>query len=705
VCSHPSQHIGVARGPVPSGRARLYDRNRVGADMDETATSRTAAAGYVGRLGRDTLIYVGGTSAVLVFGFVQVAVLTHFLDPSIYGTLGLYLVFASFLTIFYSLWTVTGTLMLVFGAAGDVDDGGDGGDVVDDSARDLSLTRGGRQRLLTTGVMLTVAAGIVGTGVLWLTASTVGHALVGDAYTRTALMLAGLSGASGAVWRLVTNVPRLERRPLAFAVLHNLRPTLVLGLSIPLVATGHGLDGALLGTTLGTAAAVVVAVAVSRRSYSLRFGLADIRSLVTRGAPSIVKRANFYVPVVVSHWIVHNGDVFFLSRFASHADVGLYRLAGRFSALSSYFVGGFMMSQPPLERSSLFKGTYARHGEPAVKGLVVRYYVVLGLALVLALSLAADALIRLAPASYHSAAPLIPVIAFGLLCYGGFTVLVRAAQIPNKRRAYPVLSMLAAVTFIVAAPALISVLGAYGAALAIIVAMTPAIGVYAFLVLRVTDHMPFHLRAMTLALVSAAGCLAFGIIVAPLAGPAAPAVDAAAFIAYPVLMLATGAVPRAHLEPALVLARRLVVRTGSRTEVITRLEKLDPATEATLELALRHKLTPAEVAEAAGVERQAVCKRLTAGASELADVPEPPQPVRVAEYLLHQGAQFERDDEAKWLWENGVDALDLHHLEVAVARLRKLPRRAWRASGREARVRDAATETRTEARTPAERLA
>ena len=69
------------------------------------------------QFGRHTGAYMIGSGLVLVFGLVQVAVVTRFFDPPAFGRLALLLFLAGLLTISYNLGSLQGTFARVYGAS------------------------------------------------------------------------------------------------------------------------------------------------------------------------------------------------------------------------------------------------------------------------------------------------------------------------------------------------------------------------------------------------------------------------------------------------------------------------------------------------------------------------------------------------------------------------------------------------------------
>ena len=350
------------------------------------------------RLTRDTGLYTAGAFAGFLFAVIQVAVVTHYLTPSEFGQLALLLFFAALTTIVYNLGTLQGTFMWVFGATGDedVDD--------DDSAGARDKRKG-----LGTGFIVTVVICALGTGVIAIFSSQFATLLLGDSSDGELIVIAAASGAAGALWRFTTNVLRLERRPYAYVGFSLVRPILVIAVTIPLVASGHGVTGAIGGVAIGSVAAVPVVLLATRRSYALAFERGDLKMIMRRGA--------IFVPVVVSFWIAQNVDLYALSKFASDADVGLYRLAGRIASFIHYFSSALFMAWTPLARTLTFRAAEKEHSREVIGGAMLTYFVLGGMLLILGLTVTADGLVRIAPSSYADAAPLVPLLGGAYLAH------------------------------------------------------------------------------------------------------------------------------------------------------------------------------------------------------------------------------------------------------------------------------------------------
>src|SRR5437764_3431625 len=357
-----------------------------------------SAIGALGtRLSRHTAIYAAGSALTLVFGLANLAALTHLMRPALYGRIAVLLVFSAALTIFLNLAVLQGTFSWVYGSSGDADSDFAGSD-------DRAGARD-KRGALGTSLVLTFVLTVLTTLAVSLAAPRLSGYLVGDTRHGAAVVWAAAAGGLGAVWRIVTNILRLERRPTAYVVVNLARPVFVLAGMIPLVALGFGLSGAMAGLALGTACGLVFGLAANRASFRLAFHPSDAREILKRGSP--------LVPVVIAFWLMQNLDVVLVSKYVSQADAGVYRVASRLGALTSYAVSGFTMAWGPLMREPVHAAAEKERGLPTLGVAITTYYSYVAIGIVLGLGIASDLLVRIAPPSYAAAAPLIPLIALG----------------------------------------------------------------------------------------------------------------------------------------------------------------------------------------------------------------------------------------------------------------------------------------------------
>jgi len=644
-------------------------------------------------------IYALSHFGVFLFGMVNVAVLTRLLPIEAFGRLAVYLLLAALLTTIYNLGSLQGVLISVFGAGG-----GEVEDMGLDEAEGAPVVAN-REKAMTTGLLLTVAIAALGTAVVFAAAPQFAG-LLGVPGELGAVRLAALCGATGAVWRLVLNVPRLERRPVLYSSLGLTRPAFALGLGVVFVLLGFSVEGALAGIAVGTALAIPVAIAFGRRNYAL--GLEP--SIV----PQVFRKGAFVVPIIAAMWIVTNVDLFLVNAYAPADAVGPYRVAMRLGAGVSYLVSAVSTAYLPLKRTPLYTAMSDEHGPSGFGSTLLSAFLFVCIWAILALALLADLLIRVAPSSYADAAPLVPLIGLGMVACGVQLVIYRGAKFQNRRNWHIGLLGLASLIFVLAGLVLVPSFGGYGAAAAQIVAFTVGAVILLWVVQR-SEH-PLELQYGKLGRAVGVGllCIALGQLLAPLAGQWRILVDLAILAGFPALLVLARAFPSEELRAFVDISRPALPRPRRRrsSAIAAKVERLDQADRRTLSALLAGGATAGEAARTLSISEREMLGRFVASLRQLAPVrvrvtngagtareadgvaddesevettdgeeKEPKDPAtleaELASYLLSRRGVATRDELAERLCEDGVDPMDLDDLDSTLGRLRKIPRREW----------------------------
>jgi O-antigen/teichoic acid export membrane protein len=655
---------------------------------------------FARRLRSHAGIYALSHFGVFLFGMVNVAVLTRLLPIEAFGRLAVYLLLAALLTTIYNLGSLQGVLISVFGTGG-----GEIEDMGLDEAEGAPVVAN-REKAMTTGVLLTVAIAALGTAVVFAAAPQLAG-LLGVPGELGAVRLAALCGATGAVWRLVLNVPRLERRPVVYSSLGLTRPAFALGLGVAFVLLGFSVEGALAGIAVGTALAIPVAIALSRRNYAL--GLEP--SIV----PQVFRKGAFVVPIIAAMWIVTNVDLFLVNAYAPADAVGPYRVAMRLGAGVSYLVSAVSTAYLPLKRTPLYTAMSDEHGPSGFGSTLLSAFLFVCIWAILALTLLADLLIRVAPSSYADAAPLVPLIGLGMVACGVQLVIYRGAKFSNRRNWHIGMLGLASLIFVLAGLVLVPAFGGYGAAAAQIVAFTIGAVILLWVVQR-SEH-PLELEYGKLGRAVGVGlfCIALGQLLAPLAGQWRILVDFAILAAFPALLVLARAFPSEELRAFVDVPSPALPRPRGRrrsSAIAAKVERLDPADRQALSALVANGASAEEAARALSISEQEMLGRFVASLRELAPVrvratngagtageadgvaddepgaettdgeeKEPKDPAtleaELASYLLSRRGVATRDELAERLCEDGVDPMDLDDLDSTLGRLRRIPRREW----------------------------
>ncbi|HSJ18474.1 MAG TPA: oligosaccharide flippase family protein [Solirubrobacterales bacterium] len=637
--------------------------------MSDGGRNRTRPGGSGAVLGarviRYSSIFTGGLVVTNLIAFASTIVLANLLSPAEFGQLALLLFLAGLLTLIFNLGSKQGTIRRVFGADDDEDD--------DDEDDDGGLSEAS-QRSLGTGIVLTTLLSLLGAGLVVVFATEVADLLLGGGADRELVLWAGLAGATGAVYRLASRVVWMERRPIAYVILESAQPLLVLAVVVPLVATGAGLEGAIAGTAIGTAASTVLAVIALRGSFELRFEPREALTIMRLGSPRI--------PVHTSFWTINSAQIFFLSRYVSHADLGLFALAQRVGIVVSLLPHGFRRALKPLKRTMAYASMEEEYGSDVTRGQQLGYFLLVTLASLLAVTLFADPLVSLAPPAYADAAPLIPLMSAAMIAPVVFRMVNKAAKYRRKRPIFVVSAVAAGVLFVIGCLTLIPWLGLEGAPAAMMLAFA-APGAYIFYLSQTGKEpivMPY--RSLALAAILAAACAVGYYAINPAGIVAQIALGLALLAAWAALALVTGVIPSYHRGPLIHMARTAIGRGPAKFDPERALRGLEPGDRETLRLALVERLPLQEVGSIVGADDGAerVARALRRAAEEGGAFASggSEHDAAIAEYLFSTQTIATRDQMAKRLTrDEGVSPGDLRELESVRDDLAGVPKEEW----------------------------
>jgi O-antigen/teichoic acid export membrane protein len=472
----------------------------------------------------------------------------------------------------------------------------------------------------------------------------------------------------------------MERQPARFALFNATRPLFVVAGTVPLVALGFGVQGALAGIALGTLAATAICIALARRSYALAFCWSDVKEIVRRGSMVVI-------PVLCLYGI-HSGDIVLLSRFANAHELGIYRVASRFAVVPSYFASAFLMAWAPLDHGVLFQATYRHAGEERVRGAILTYYLLVAMTIVVLLDVSANILVLLAGPHYRSAAPLIPFIGLSFVCYGLYIMLVRTIKLKRQMLWYSFGAVLACVIQIGLSIVTIPWLGAYGAVVGSAGGLIVSCLMWVVLAkgLARNEDASFSIEARPLvglaaAVAVAAGIQGIGLSVWP---SGRPIVLALVLASYLIVIVKLEVVPRRHFRPLTRLARAALRKGLGGNDPTLGLGGLEPRQRSLLAAIERDGVPTVVLAERLRRdEREIQCEyvsilRELIGASRASSEHEQLHP-RIADYLLSSQPHAQRDLVGHELIEEGFEGLELMELDEAARRLRALPSQAWTA--------------------------
>lgn len=611
-------------------------------------------------------IFAFGLVAVVPFGILSVAVTTRFLDPEEYGQLAVLFSIASVVTMFCGVGFQQGAMISVYGIS---DDGDGDGDVVDLAVEEVQLSEiqmrsDEHKRLLGSGLLIVAALSTATCLLVAAIGVAVSQLAFGGDWMAPILWMAA-SAWSGALWRMMHQVPRMEREAVRWAWLQWIRPALVVLGSIAALAAGFGINGVLAATALGTLLATAVAYFASRRSFLFGPKREDARVFWEAG--------KYWVPLIVAVAVQSNVSILLLGILATPASVGLFQVATRVAQFPIYFADGFVTAWPAMERSQISFAAKERLGVREYSATVFTLLALLTLGLLVAVCFAADSLIRIAAPSYHEAASLIPIVAAAGAAHVVFRGSFRATGFARRRYWYTALHLVWIAPYAAVAALLVPWSASYGVAIAQLSAGVFISVCFVLLDRRSSNPTPFQWPRLGLALLVAALCVG-AVQLSPLDGSYRLLASILAFAAFPLLLLVVRAVPRRDLPAARAILASVLPAWRARAEARERLATIPDHERQALLLIATERRDPDEAATALGVSRPIALARTVRGLRALAGETASATPLdyEIGEYVINRGPTIERDVLAARLRAEGIDPLELHLLDDAAGLARRL---------------------------------
>ena len=434
---------------------------------------------------------------------------------------------------------------------------------------------------------------MVAIGLVYLLREQLALIILRDRDETDLIAWAGVLGGAGVVWRLASITLWLERRPTAFVLGDASRGAIGIVLVISLLASGGGLEGAIVGAALGSVAAAIICGVLLIGSFDPAFDLREIGEIVNKGKDR--------APIVISYWTVQNADVFVLSKFVSLSELGIYTLASRLGFMVSFAPQAFRVAMRPLRKSAAFQAVRDQYGHAIARGQLLGYFLLICIVGVLAMVLAADAVVDIAPAAYAGAASLVPLTAAAFVMGPLYrTMNGQTTWLGRTRKVFVIGAVLAAVLFIAVTALLAPAIDVYAAPVGMLVGYgLPCL--YLFIRgQRGERPMHFPYREIGIATGLAVAFGAARLALPPLGLAADIAIALAALAAYLALLVVLKVIPEYHREPLMHIVRSSVSGRVDPFRPRQGIKQLGPGERARLREGLLLQIPPAELAGPSG---------------------------------------------------------------------------------------------------------
>lgn len=657
------------KGGKQSGRTKRPDQSQGTGTQFGTQVLRYSGIHGIGMVANNAIT------------FISTIVIANFSQPAEFGQLGLLMFYSGLLTLLFTLGSKQGTLKRTFGGD-DEDDEDEEEDEDDEVAKDPKRSFG-------TGISTITIVATIGTVLSIVFAKPITEGLLGGNADPNLLVYAAIAGGTGALYRVTSIAVWIERRPYSYIAVEASKPLFTLAAVVPLLLAGAGITGAIAGQALGTGLAMLLSLVILRGSWTPCFEWAEMKAIYRKGA--------IRIPLVLSMWVVGYADIFILSRFVSHADLGTYHLASKMAFLVAILPGGYRKALRPLQKTPMFRAVEDEYGVGNARGIQFGYFTFVLAATMLLTTVMATLMVRIAPPSYANAAPLIPLVAGGLVAPTVYRMINKSVKYADKRVPFIFGAIFAMLAFIGFSLLLIPQWGVKGTPIAMMLGFAiPTVFVF-FKSQRgrspiVLPWRPMFVSCSTAVLVAVAHSMLDpgGLVLEFLSGVVAVA-------AWAVLCVLLGGIPAAHRGALWSMLKGLRDK-GHGFEPALALEALRPRERKSLRRAVVRGLPAEEAAEPVlgmkgnsnknGTEANAVLVTLLRRAAKEGGAPGVPnnyprnpdvdRDTKIGGFLFSQEPLATRDQIGKKLINDEVaDPFDLHTLEAVLASLKRADASAW----------------------------
>ena len=338
------------------------------------------------KIGKHSFVYAAGAMIGRVVGFLMVPFYTHFLTPADYGVLELLELTTFFLATVVGLGMGAAIVRFFYDYQGE----------------------GERHEVVSTALLFGIALLTCVYLLLRPMSPVLSNHLFGTPAYGSYFHIIFASLCFDTTAELSISYLRAKQQSMLVTAFSLARVVAGLVLNVYFIAVlGLGVVGILYSTLITSGAAAIVLAAMTLREVGWHFSRAKLTAMTRYGLPLI--------PMSLGMFVLNFSDRFFLQRFASLTEVGIYSLGYKFGMANSVLI-----TSPFL----LFWGAYAYEviERPDGRRLVARlqvYFTGVLLVSTLAIAMFADPLLRLiSPPEFWRAAPVIPIVGLAYVMVG-----------------------------------------------------------------------------------------------------------------------------------------------------------------------------------------------------------------------------------------------------------------------------------------------
>jgi O-antigen/teichoic acid export membrane protein len=249
---------------------------------------------------------------------------------------------------------------------------------------------------------------------------------------------------------------RAQQKSLLFTAISVSRLTLSLGLNILFIAGfGWGIRGIILSGVINQGIASIFLSAYTLKQTGISFSWVSLKEMMNYGLP--------YIPGGLGMFVLNFADRFFLQRFTSLSEVGIYSLGYKFGMVINPLVTDPFFS---IWRPKMFEFA-KREDAKDIYSVMLTYFLFLEIFLALGISvLIKDVLVIISSPEYRSAYKVVPLILLSYILWGGYFHMQVGILLEKKTKNIAYIVIISALSNLLLNYLLIRWIGMWGAALA-----------------------------------------------------------------------------------------------------------------------------------------------------------------------------------------------------------------------------------------------
>ncbi|MDP3790115.1 MAG: polysaccharide biosynthesis C-terminal domain-containing protein, partial [Candidatus Omnitrophota bacterium] len=311
-----------------------------------------------------------------------------------------------------------------------------------------------RRRVASTSLIFLLVLASFLTIVLWNEAGFISNIIFKNAGFSglIRLMLIGLFLQS-LTW-VPLSLLRIQEKPIMLISIAMSGMAAMVLFNYILLSNGMGLKGIYVSSIISYALILPALFYVTRSYYVLDFSLKELKGMLKFGLP--------FFPVLFFSWIIDFSGRFFLGRYSTLEQVGLYSIGYKIGQILYLAEKTFAIAWVPLMLSLAHK--YSEKA-PEVFGKVFTYFIFSSMVLFLACSIFSKEILRMfTSAPYFAAYRVVPLIALSYVLYGIYGYMLSGLTITKKIHLQPFIFLGAAALNVLMNMLLIPGFGMMGAA-------------------------------------------------------------------------------------------------------------------------------------------------------------------------------------------------------------------------------------------------